>query len=228
VEATHQPDGLEQASHRVDCAGGRQPTSADDREPGSDAADRATAVAGVALTALTESAASSGYVAFMPLRYVDPDRRRGKRYQQGVRFGRSSVGQFIARHVARRTDPLLFRLTGGRVNMGPIVNAPLRTTGAKSGQPREVQLTYFHDGNDVILVASNFGGTKHPQWYFNLKAHPDCTFGEEPFTATQVTDADEYARLFELAERVYAGYTDYREKTADTGREIPIFRLSPR
>ena len=86
----------------------------------------------------------------MPLRYVDPHRRRGDRYQQGVRFGRSRVGQFIARHVARRTDPLLFRLTGGRVNMGPIVNAPLRTTGAKSGQPREVQLTYFHDGSDVI------------------------------------------------------------------------------
>jgi deazaflavin-dependent oxidoreductase (nitroreductase family) len=164
----------------------------------------------------------------MPLRYVDPHRRRGRRYEQGVRFGRSRIGQFIARHVARRTDPLLFRITGGRVNMGPIVNAPLRSTGAKSGQPREVQLTYFHDGADVILVASNFGGSKHPQWYYNVKAHPDCTFGQEPFTATEVTDADEYGRLYELAERVYAGYGDYREKTADTGRRIPIFRLTPR
>lgn len=164
----------------------------------------------------------------MPLRYVDPHRRRGSRYEQGVRFGRSRVGQFLARHVARRTDPLLFRLTSGRVNMGPIVNAPLRTTGAKTGQPREVQLTYFHDGSDVILVASNFGGSKHPQWYYNLKANPDCTFGQEPFTATQVTDADEYRRLYELAERVYAGYGDYRDQTANTGRQIPIFRLTPR
>ncbi|VEG57342.1 deazaflavin-dependent nitroreductase family protein [Mycolicibacterium aurum] len=164
----------------------------------------------------------------MPLRYVDPHRRRGSRYEQGVRFGRSRVGQFLARHVARRTDPLLFRLTSGRVNMGPIVNAPLRTTGAKTGQPREVQLTYFHDGSDVILVASNFGGSKHPQWYYNLKANPDCTFGQEPFTATQVTDAEEYRRLYELAERVYAGYGDYRDQTANTGRQIPIFRLTPR
>ncbi len=101
----------------------------------------------------------------MPLRYVDPHRRRGRGYHQGVRFGRSKVGQFMARHIARRTDPLLFRLTGGRVNMGPIVNAPLRTVGAKSGKPRDVQLTYFHDGSDVILVASNFGGSRHPQWY---------------------------------------------------------------
>jgi len=164
----------------------------------------------------------------MPLRYVDPHRKRGRRYHQGVRFGRSRVGQFMARHIARRTDPYLFRLTRGRVNMGPIVNAPLRSTGAKSGKQREVQLTYFHDGSDVILLASNFGGSRHPQWYHNLKAHPDCTFGLEPFTATQVTDADDYARLYELAEGVYAGYGDYREKTADAGRRIPIFRLTPR
>ncbi|ABM15393.1 MULTISPECIES: nitroreductase/quinone reductase family protein [Mycolicibacterium] len=164
----------------------------------------------------------------MPLRYVDPHRRRGSRYQQGVRFGRSRVGQFIARHIARRTDPMLFRLTGGRVNMGPIVNAPLRTVGAKSGKPREVQLTYFHDGHDVILVASNFGGSTHPQWYYNLKAHPECDFGREPFTAEQVTDPGEYSRLYQLAERVYEGYADYRDKTADSGRQIPIFRLKPR
>ncbi|KWX65536.1 nitroreductase/quinone reductase family protein [Mycobacterium sp. NAZ190054] len=164
----------------------------------------------------------------MPLRYVDPHRRRGPGYDQGVRFGRSRIGQFMARHIARRTDPLLFRLTGGRVNMGPIVNAPLRTVGAKSGKPRVVQLTYFHDGSDVILIASNFGGSTHPQWYHNLKAHPDCEFGQERFTAQQVTDPDEYRRLYELAERVYAGYADYREMTADTGRQIPIFRLTPR
>ncbi len=108
----------------------------------------------------------------------------------------------MARHIARHTDPYLFRLTGGRVNMGSIINAPLVTTGAKSGRKREVQLTYFHDGADVILVASNFGGTKHPQWYYNLKAHPECDFGAEPFTAEQVTDAEEYDRLFELANRI--------------------------
>lgn len=112
--------------------------------------------------------------------------------------------------------------------MGPIVNAPLRSIGAKSGTPRVVQLTYFHDGSDVILIASNFGQSKHPQWYYNVKANPDCTFGQEPFTAVQVTDAAEYERLYGLATRVYAGYGDYREKTAKSGRQIPIFRLRPR
>jgi deazaflavin-dependent oxidoreductase (nitroreductase family) len=164
----------------------------------------------------------------MPLRYVDPAKKRGRMYKLNVRFGRSRVGQFIARHIARHTDPHLFRLTGGRVNMGAIINAPLVSTGAKSGQPREVQLTYFHDGPDVILLASNYGGAKHPQWFYNLKAHPECTFGEERFSAAQVTDSDEYARLYKLAEHVYAGYSDYSVKTAPVGRQIPIFRLEPR
>ncbi|OCB37292.1 nitroreductase [Mycobacterium malmoense] len=164
----------------------------------------------------------------MPLRYVDPHKSRGPLYRASVRFGRSRAGQFMARHIARHTDPYLFRLTGGRVNMGSIINAPLVTTGAKSGRRREVQLTYFHDGPDVILVASNFGGTKHPQWYYNLKAHPECDFGGEPFAAQQVTDAEEYDRLFELANRIYSGYADYRDKAAPTGRRIPIVRLKPR
>lgn len=41
-------------------------------------------------------------------------------------------------------------------------------------------------------------------------------------------DPGEYSRLYQLAERVYEGYADYRDKTADSGRQIPIFRLKPR
>jgi hypothetical protein len=43
---------------------------------------------------------------------------------------------------------------------------------------------------------------KHPQWYYNLKAHPQCQFGDERFVATEVTDPDEYVRLVALAEKV--------------------------
>jgi deazaflavin-dependent oxidoreductase (nitroreductase family) len=100
--------------------------------------------------------------------------------------------------------------------------------GAQSGQRREHQLTYFHDGRDPILIASNYGGPRHPQWYHNLKAHPECELGGGRFVASEVTDPDEYARLFGLAEQVYAGYGDYRAKTAPIGRQIPLFRLTPR
>jgi hypothetical protein len=53
----------------------------------------------------------------------------------------------------------------------------------------------------VIVIASNYGGDKHPQWYHNLVAHPECELGDEALRATEVTDPDEYARLYGLAER---------------------------
>jgi len=164
----------------------------------------------------------------MALRYVDPYRKRGRVYKANARFGRSRAGQFLARHLAPRVDPWLHRISGGRANMGLIINAPLTTTGAKSGQPRVTQLTYFHDGSDPIVMASNYGGQKHPQWYYNLRAHPECDFGGESFVGSEVTDPDEYARLWALAKRVYPGYGDYQAKTAPVGRQIPIFRLRPR
>ena len=166
----------------------------------------------------------------MPLRYVDPHKKRGRLYRISERFGGSRPGQWTARHVSARIDPLLYRATGGRftTSAGTIVNAPLVTIGAKSGQPREVQLTYFHDGSDPIVVASNYGGLKHPQWYYNLKANGECQFGGDDFIASEVTDPAEHARLYALAEQTYAGYRDYLAKTAPVGRQIPLFRLRPR
>jgi deazaflavin-dependent oxidoreductase (nitroreductase family) len=165
----------------------------------------------------------------MPLRYVDPNKTRGPVYAAMESFARSRTGQGFVRHIGARIDPWLYRATGGRfaTSLGTVVTAPLATTGAKSGRPREVQITYFHDGRDVIAVASNYGGAKHPQWYYNLIAHPECQLGDERFVASQVTDPHEYTRLYALAEQVYAGWRDYRAKTAPVGRQIPIFRLKP-
>jgi deazaflavin-dependent oxidoreductase (nitroreductase family) len=102
------------------------------------------------------------------------------------------------------------------------------TTGAKSGQPREHQITYFHDGSDAIVVASNYGGPKHPQWYYNLRASPECELGDEKFLATEIIDPADYKYLYGLAVEVYAGWGDYRLKTDPIGRRIPVFRLKPR
>ncbi len=163
----------------------------------------------------------------MPLHYADPNKHRSRWYTALERYARSRPGQFVARHVFWHIDPWLYRVSGGRYPwiLGGMSTAPLISTGAKSGQPRRHQLTYFHDGADPILVASNAGEPKHPQWYHNLKAHPECQFGDESYVATEVTDGDEYSRLFALAEQVYAGYADYRVKTASAGRRIPLFRL---
>jgi deazaflavin-dependent oxidoreductase (nitroreductase family) len=165
----------------------------------------------------------------MPLRYVDPHNEHGLRYRAVESFGRSRPGQFVSRHVFFRIDPWLHRATGGRYPriLGAMATAPLTSMGAKSGQSRVCQLAYFHDGPDPILIASNWAKPKHPGWYFNLKAYPECQLGDQRFVASEVTDSVEYLRLYTLAEHVYAGYRDYRMKTKHIGRQIPIFRLTP-
>jgi len=79
-----------------------------------------------------------------------------------------------------------------------------------------------------VLAISMGGAPMHPQWYYNLKAHPECELGDEKFLASEITDPDEYARVYGLAEQVYAGWSDYRLKTDPIGRRIPVFRLKPR
>ena len=48
----------------------------------------------------------------MPLHHVDPNKKRGRFYRANVRFARSPIGQFLARHVTPRIDPWLYRATG--------------------------------------------------------------------------------------------------------------------
>ncbi|SOX56477.1 nitroreductase family deazaflavin-dependent oxidoreductase [Mycobacterium ahvazicum] len=166
----------------------------------------------------------------MPLPIVDPQRRTTAFTRAMTKFARSGAGKFLAQRIAARTDPWLMRVSHDKVSWGmfAVPSATLHMTGAKTGQPRQAQISYFHDGRDVIAVASNFGGTTHPNWYYNLKAHPECELGGERFLATEVTDPAEYERLYGLAERSYPGYSDYRAATAAIGRHIPVLRLRPR
>jgi deazaflavin-dependent oxidoreductase (nitroreductase family) len=166
----------------------------------------------------------------MSLHYVDPHRKFGRWYRALEQNGRTRPMQFFARHVLFHIDPWLYRTTRGRYPsiLGSTITAPLVSTGAKTGQRREHQLAYFHDGRNPILLASNGGASKHPQWYHNLKAHPECELGFERFIATEVTDPDEYERLYALAENVFRGYAEYRVTAGAVGRRIPLFRLTPR
>ncbi len=65
----------------------------------------------------------------MPLRYVDPNKKRGRGYAAIESFARSGPGQFVARHVFWRIDPWLYRVSGGRYPWIGMVTAPLMVSG---------------------------------------------------------------------------------------------------
>jgi deazaflavin-dependent oxidoreductase (nitroreductase family) len=160
---------------------------------------------------------------------VDPYKRRGRVYLAICRFSATGVAAWLSIHVAWKIDPHLRRLTRGRLSTAwPVAAGLLETRGARTGQARRNATLYFHDGDRVTLVASLRGWPRNPAWYHNLREHPDVTFGGLPFRAAIVEDETERRRLWELADRVYPQYADFRERAGSAGRVIPIVQLVPR
>jgi len=84
----------------------------------------------------------------------------------------------VIRKVIPAVHVALYRLTGGRIG-GSVGKGRrvllLTTTGRQSGKPRTIPLVYGEDDGRMLLVASNWGGPKHPPWYLNLVANPEVT-----------------------------------------------------
>jgi deazaflavin-dependent oxidoreductase (nitroreductase family) len=140
-------------------------------------------------------------------------------------------GAAIHRAIAAPLDAPVMKATGGRLSfqVGAVPVVVLASTGARSGKRRETPLLYFTDGDDVILTASNYGGSRHPGWYHNLVAHPECELriGRRggSFLAHEIEGA-ERDRLFALAGDLYLGYANYAQRVEGI-RTIRVLRLTP-
>ena len=89
----------------------------------------------------------------------------------------TAFGVWMSKTLASRIDPWIYRRSGGRfTSLGPVVvpQLVLTTRGRKSGQERDAQLAYTELGGSVYVVASNFGGERHPAWSYNLQADPEA------------------------------------------------------
>jgi len=124
----------------------------------------------------------------------------------------------------------IYRLTDGRVGGRFLRGAPvclMTVRGRKTGEPRTVALLYLEDGDDLILVASQGGMSKHPLWYLNLQANPDVTIQIGATTramrAHRVSD-EEKAILWPRLTAMYRDFDDYQARTV---RNIPVLRLKP-
>jgi deazaflavin-dependent oxidoreductase (nitroreductase family) len=118
-----------------------------------------------------------------------------------------------------------YRANGGKLS-GQLANSQillLTTTGAKTGQERVTPMGYRLDGDRIIVIAADAGADKHPDWYYNLLAHPDVIveLGAERFPARAViASAAERERLIKA--NVVPYFPAQQEKTS---REIPFLSL---
>jgi deazaflavin-dependent oxidoreductase (nitroreductase family) len=163
------------------------------------------------------------------LRHVDPHKRRGPVYLTLARFSATKAGGWLSVNVAWKLDPHLLKLTRGRFSTAwPLRAALLETRGARTGQPRRNATLYFHDGDRVTIIPSLRGWRRNPDWYYNLRNHPDVVYGGLPFRAVVIEDEGERERQWDLADRVYPQYAAFREQAGKAGRTVPIVQLVPR
>ncbi len=116
-----------------------------------------------------------------------------------------------------------FRANGRRSDGGPMLL--LTTTGARTGQPRTSPMMFAMLSGRMVVIGSNMGAPRHPDWYHNLVASPDVTVEVEgeawPAIATTVTGDDRSGLWDELLQ----GYPFFADHQAKTTREIPLVEL---
>ena len=126
----------------------------------------------------------------------------------------STIGATVFSKFLHYVDPPLMRISKDRLSIPSMLTGMpvviLTSTGAKSGQARTKPVIGVPDGDNVVLVASNWGQKRNPAWYYNLRANPvaELEFGSHSGTyiAREVTEPDEYQRLWQKAAGVYIGF----------------------
>jgi deazaflavin-dependent oxidoreductase (nitroreductase family) len=119
-----------------------------------------------------------------------------------------------------------FRKHRGRV---PTRKSPillLTSTGARTGRERVNPLNYSKDGDRYVVMASKGGASTHPDWYFNLVAHPRVVVeaeGERFEAIARVASGAERARLLELHTTAMPFFIAYERRVKR--RQIPIITL---
>jgi deazaflavin-dependent oxidoreductase (nitroreductase family) len=102
----------------------------------------------------------------------------------------------------------------------------LTTTGAKTGQPRTTPMMFHPDDDRLLVIASNIGAPRHPDWYLNLAANPQVTVevGDERYEAVATTaEGAERDRLWSMIKQEYPFFAEHEQQTS---REIPVVILT--
>ena len=101
----------------------------------------------------------------------------------------------------------------------------LTTMGVRSGKLRKSPVMRVEHDGVYAAVASRGGESRHPDWYFNIKAHPHLELHDGPVKRDMVAreaEGDERELWWERAVKAYPEYAEYQKKTT---RRIPVFIL---
>ncbi len=128
-----------------------------------------------------------------------------------------------------RVHRAIYLLSRGHIGGGSVMGLQvvmLTVTGRKSGKPHTVPLTALVDGDRWILVASNGGLPRHPNWYANLRAEPSAEVEVRRRKYAVVARVATPEEKTELWPRITSTARNYEGYQARTSRDIPLVILS--
>ena len=140
----------------------------------------------------------------------------------------SPIPPWLFRIVAR-LHTFLNRLTGGRRFNTYLDKEVCFVTmkGAKSGRLRTIPLMYIPYKDGLLLVASQGGAHKNPDWYYNVLKHSEIAVnhrGRGMKLVACLATAEEKADLWPICDQHFPPFAEYRTRT---NRDIPIFVCEP-
>lgn len=132
-----------------------------------------------------------------------------------------------------RWDEWVNKITRGRWTATEILSGLpvifVSALGAKSGKRRSTPLLAIRDGEKFIIVATKFGADRHPDWYYNITAHPtvDVLYkGDESSYEAEELKGDARQAAWDRVVAYYPGYQAYEQRAGN--RKIPVLALHPK
>jgi F420H(2)-dependent quinone reductase len=116
-----------------------------------------------------------------------------------------------------------FRANGRALPGRPLLL--LTTIGARSGQQRTTPMMYVRLDGRLLVIASNAGGPRDPDWYRNLVANPAVTVevdGAQYAATARPLDGDRD----EVFARIVDQYPFFADHQKGIDRTIPVVELT--
>jgi F420H(2)-dependent quinone reductase len=123
----------------------------------------------------------------------------------------------------------IYKASNGRLGnrMGKQSVLLLYTTGHKTAKPYTTTLSFYREGDNYLVVASNWGKETQPGWFHNLMHQPHTMIqvgAMKISVQARSADGEEYERLWKL---VTAKNDQYIKYQSTIKRRIPIVVLTP-
>jgi deazaflavin-dependent oxidoreductase (nitroreductase family) len=150
----------------------------------------------------------------------------GGGFSQEDRFAESARDAFVK--FWSSWHDAVYRVTGGTVlnRLLGMTVVQLTTTGRRTGEPRSTMLTApIAEDGVIVLVASNGGDERDPQWYLNILACPNVCVtldGTDHSMTARIATGSERLALWKRIRDSGPTYHLYQQRTS---RQIPVVVL---